>query len=230
MKRAAILVCLAASCLVAGCFPGKPSADDARAAFERELRAQVSSAANVVDFKKTDGLTYRQDGVEAYDLEFAANVAVPGSRFEKDLYRGKVTFIRTENGWRAQNVNGEGEAQAAAKQQKLRDKAAITKIAQDVRMLELALTIYKLDNFGYPSTDQGLGALVQEPTTEPRPRNWKPDGYVKSMPVDPWGNPYRYENPGSRGDSDVDIYSLGSDNVPGGVGSAADLGNWLYRP
>ena len=203
MKRAALLVCLAASCLVAGCFPGKPSADDARTAFERELRAQVSSA---------------------------ANVAVPGSRFEKDLYRGKVTFIRTENGWRAQNVNGEGEAQAAAKQQELWDKAAITKIARDVRMLELALTIYKLDNFGYPSTDQGLGALVQEPTTEPRPRNWKPDGYVKSMSVDPWGNPYRYENPGSRGDSDVDIYSLGSDNVPGGDGSAADLGNWLYRP
>jgi general secretion pathway protein G len=230
MKRAALLVCLAASYLVAGCSPGKPSTDDARAAFERELRAQVSSAANIVDFEKTDGLTYRQEGVEAYDLEFAANVEVPGARFERDLYRGKVTFIRTEKGWRARSATGAGEAEAAARQQEQQNRAAITKIAQDVRMLELALTIYKLDNFGYPSTEQGLGALVQEPTTEPRPRNWKPDGYVKSMPVDPWGNAYRYENPGNRGDSDVDIFSLGSDNLPGGEGSAADLGNWLYRP
>lgn len=221
---------LLALCLVAGCSAGKPSADDARAAFERELRAQISPTASVISFDKTDGLTYRKDGVEAYDLEFAANVAVPGGRFEKDLYRGKVTFIRTENGWRPQNVNGEGEAQAAAKQKELREKAAITKIAQDVRMLELALTIYKLDNFGYPSTEQGLRALIQEPTTEPRPRNWKPDGYVKSIPLDPWGNAYRYENPGKRGEIDIDIYSFGADNAAGGDGDAADLGNWLYRP
>lgn len=230
MKRAAFLVCLAAIYLVAGCTPGTPSADDARAAFERELLAQVSSAATVVDFEKTDGLTYRADGVEAYDLEFAANVEVPGARFERDLYRGKVTFIRTEKGWRARSATGAGEAETAARRQEQQNRAAITKIARDVRMIELALTTYKLDNFGYPSMEQGLGALVQEPKTEPRPRNWKPDGYMKSMPVDPWGNAYRYENPGKHGDSDVEIYSLGSDNLPGGEGPAADLGNWLYRP
>lgn len=230
MRLLASLVGVAAIGLASGCGTGKPSADDARAAFEKELLAQVSPAARVLDFEKSDGLAFRRDGIESYDLEFAAHVEVPGGKFEKDLYRGKVTFIRTENAWRPQHVTGKGEAQAAAEEQVQRNKAAITKIAQDVRMLELALTIYKLDNFGFPSNEQGLRALIEEPTTEPKPRNWKPDGYVKSLPLDPWGNAYRYETPGKRGESGVDIYSLGADGAPGGDGPASDLGNWLYRP
>lgn len=230
MRLLAGLVAIAAATVAAGCGGSKPSTQDARVAFERELRAQVSPAARILDFEKSDGLAFSKDGIESYDLEFEANVEVPGGRFERDLYRGTVRFIRTEAGWRSQEVTGKGQAQAAAEEQVQRNKAAIAKIAHDVRMLEIALTLYKLDNFGYPSIEQGLRALIEEPTTEPRARNWKADGYVKSLPLDPWGNEYRFEIPGKRGESDVDIYSLGADGAPGGDGPAADLGNWLYRP
>ncbi len=104
------------------------------------------------------------------------------------------------------------------------DTARITKAKQDIRVLEGALNLYKLDNHFYPSTEQGLEALVQEPSGEPEPRNWKQGGYIDRLPIDPWGNPYQYLNPGAHGA--IDIYSLGADGQLGGEGVAADIGNW----
>jgi general secretion pathway protein G len=104
------------------------------------------------------------------------------------------------------------------------DQARLTKAQQDLRAIETALDLYKLDNFRYPSTDQGLEALVEQPTIPPIPNNWKQGGYLKRLPTDPWGNPYRYLSPGRNGQ--YDIYTLGADNQEGGEGPDADLGNW----
>jgi general secretion pathway protein G len=104
------------------------------------------------------------------------------------------------------------------------DTARITKAKQDIRSLESALNLYKLDNFNYPNTDQGLEALVQKPAGTPEPKNWKEGGYVDRLPKDPWGNPYQYLSPGQHGA--VDIYSLGADAQNGGEGVNADIGNW----
>ncbi|MDM4772239.1 type II secretion system major pseudopilin GspG [Solimonas sp. SE-A11] len=105
------------------------------------------------------------------------------------------------------------------------DEARIVKAKQDIRALESALSMYKLDNFYYPSTQQGLEALVAKPSGEPEPRNYKTGGYIKSLPKDPWGNTYQYLSPGTK-NAEFDIFSLGADNRPGGEGSAADIGNW----
>lgn len=104
------------------------------------------------------------------------------------------------------------------------DEARITKAKQDIRTLESALNLYKLDNFDYPTTDQGLEALAQKPGAPPEPRNWKQGGYIDRLPKDPWGEPYQYLNPGTHGT--IDIYSLGADRQPGGEGNNADIGNW----
>ena len=104
------------------------------------------------------------------------------------------------------------------------DDARIAKAKQDIRVLESSLNLYKLDNFYYPSTQQGLDALVTKPSGEPQPKNYKQGGYIKSLPKDPWGNPYQYLSPGVK--SDIDIFTLGADNQPGGEGAAADIGNW----
>ncbi len=104
------------------------------------------------------------------------------------------------------------------------DTARIAKVKQDIRTLESALNLYKLDNFTYPSTDQGLEALVRKPSGEPEPRNWKEGGYIDRLPKDPWGNDYQYLNPGVHGP--IDIYSLGADGQEGGEGINADIGNW----
>lgn len=100
------------------------------------------------------------------------------------------------------------------------DEARIAKAKQDVRAVESALGLYKLDNFSYPTTDQGLEALVTKPSGSPEPKNYKKGGYVKSVPKDPWGNEYQYLNPGTHGD--IDIFSLGPDMQP----SEDDIGNW----
>ena len=100
------------------------------------------------------------------------------------------------------------------------EKAAIARAKTDIRALESALEIYRANNFHYPSTDQGLDALVEKPTGTPEPRNWKTGGYIKRLPNDPWGNPYVYINPGQHGE--IDIYSLGPDQQP----SDDDIGNW----
>ena len=101
------------------------------------------------------------------------------------------------------------------------DEARITKAKQDVLTLESALNLYKLDNYVYPTTDEGLDALVHKPASA---RKWKAGGYIARLPKDPWDNPYQYLNPGVHGA--IDIYSLGADRQPGGEGIDADIGNW----
>jgi len=105
-----------------------------------------------------------------------------------------------------------------SKPDEARVKAAQTEVAQILQALDL----YRLDNYRYPSTEQGLTALAERPTVDPVPANWKP--YLKQAPVDPWGKPYQYLNPGVRGE--IDVFSLGADGKPGGEGVAADIGNW----
>lgn len=102
------------------------------------------------------------------------------------------------------------------------DEARMVKAQQDIRQLESALQMYKLDNFYYPSTQQGLDALVAKPSGDPPARNWK--GYISRLPKDPWGGTYQYLNPGVK--SEIDIFSLGADQKPGGEGPDADIGNW----
>jgi general secretion pathway protein G len=104
------------------------------------------------------------------------------------------------------------------------DRARLTKAQADVRTLEAALNLYKLDSFQYPTTEQGLLALVERPALPPEPRNWRSGGYVTSLPKDPWGNPYQYLNPGRRGG--FDVFSLGADGKLGGEGEDAEIGNW----
>jgi len=104
------------------------------------------------------------------------------------------------------------------------DEARITAARQDVATLAQALRLYKLDNFAYPTTDQGLQALVVKPAAAPIPANWKTGGYLERLPKDPWGRDYRYLNPGRHGE--IDVFSLGADGEPGGEGNDADIGNW----
>jgi general secretion pathway protein G len=93
---------------------------------------------------------------------------------------------------------------------------------QDVAAIMQALKLYRLDNGRYPTTEQGLAALVDKPQGDPLPRNWQK--YLDKMPKDPWGNPYQYLSPGVRGE--IDVFSLGADNQPGGSGADADVGSW----
>lgn len=102
------------------------------------------------------------------------------------------------------------------------DDARITAAHTDVNNLMQALKLYRLDNQRYPTTEQGLQALVTKPTTEPVPQNWKP--YLDKLPNDPWGRPYQYINPGVKGE--VDVMSYGADGQPGGEGKNADIGSW----
>lgn len=104
------------------------------------------------------------------------------------------------------------------------DTARTRTVFADFDRIKSALQIYKLDNYVYPTTEQGLQALVEKPTLEPIPRKWKAGGYVDRVPTDPWGNPYLYLSPGEHGA--FDIYTLGADGVVGGEGPNADLGNW----
>lgn len=104
------------------------------------------------------------------------------------------------------------------------DAARVAKARQDIRAIESALKLYRLDNFRYPTTEQGLAALVDKPTTQPEPRNWKSGGYLDRIPIDPWGEPYHYRNPGEHGE--IDVYTLGRDARPGGEETDADIGNW----
>jgi general secretion pathway protein G len=99
------------------------------------------------------------------------------------------------------------------------DQAQVTAALSDLRALGNALEMYKLDNFRYPSTEQGLEALVEQPSGFPEAKNWKPGGYVRKLPEDPWGNPYRY----IATDQGFELYSLGADGQEGGEGYAADL-------
>lgn len=103
------------------------------------------------------------------------------------------------------------------------DDAQIIKAKAEISNLENALKFYRLDTFGYPSTEQGLDVLVTKPA-DPNIKNWKSGGYMDRIPADPWGNPYLYLNPGNQGE--IDVYTLGRDGRPGGEGIDADIGNW----
>lgn len=103
------------------------------------------------------------------------------------------------------------------------EKALAIKAKTDIRSIENGLNLYRLDNYSYPSTEQGLEALVQKPQGQPEATNWKA-GYIERLPKDPWGAPYQYLNPGVH--AEVDIYTLGRDRRPGGEGPDADIGNW----
>jgi general secretion pathway protein G len=108
-------------------------------------------------------------------------------------------------------LNRTGEAKVAA------GKVDIANIVQ-------SLKLYKLDNQRYPTTEQGLKALMEKPTTGPAANGWKAGGYLEKMPKDPWGNPYQYLSPGVRGE--IDVFSFGADGQAGGTGDDADIGNW----
>lgn len=100
------------------------------------------------------------------------------------------------------------------------DQARIVKAKQDIRALEAALNLYRLDRFSYPSTDEGLAALVNPPVVDRQSTPWKSGGYLDRLPMDPWKTPYQYLNPGVHGN--IDIYSLGKDGQP----SDDDISNW----
>ncbi|MDP3704490.1 MAG: GspG family T2SS major pseudopilin variant LspG [Legionellaceae bacterium] len=102
------------------------------------------------------------------------------------------------------------------------DEARVVKAKQDVLAVQNALELYKLDNGFYPSTDQGLMALVEKPTSNPVPNDWKT--YLKTLPKDPWGRDYLYLNPGQHGD--VDVFTYGASGQPGGTGIDSEIGNW----
>jgi general secretion pathway protein G len=104
------------------------------------------------------------------------------------------------------------------------DEARVARAKQDIASLETALTMFRLDNSKYPTTDQGVTALVAQPT-DTSIRHWRPGGYLKRVARDPWENDYQYVYPGTHG-NEYDLYSLGADNQPGGEGTSADIGNW----
>ncbi|HTN34007.1 MAG TPA: type II secretion system major pseudopilin GspG [Marinobacter sp.] len=107
------------------------------------------------------------------------------------------------------------------------DQAKVTIAQTQLKNIQSALDLYRLDNSQYPSTQQGLEALVSKPSGSPEPKNWNPEGYLKSVPVDPWGTEFQYISPGSEGP--YDLYSFGSDGQEGGDGDAADISVWKTK-
>jgi general secretion pathway protein G len=104
------------------------------------------------------------------------------------------------------------------------DKALITQAKTDMKSIDTALSLYKMDNFIFPRTEQGLQALVSKSDIAPVPKNFRKDGYLTKLPKDPWGADYIYISPGEHGP--YDLYTLGQDGAPGGEGLDADIGNW----
>ncbi len=103
-------------------------------------------------------------------------------------------------------------------------ESRVTAARTDIASLSQALKLYKLDNQRYPTTEQGLKALTEKPTTGPAANGWKTGGYLEKLPLDPWKNGYQYLSPGVKGE--VDVYSFGADGQPGGTGDDADIGSW----
>lgn len=104
------------------------------------------------------------------------------------------------------------------------DQARVVRVQNDIAVLENAIKLYRLDNFRYPTTEQGLNALVERPTRDPIPENFAENGYIERLPPDPWGGTYMYLSPGVHGD--FDIFTYGADGASGGEGADADIGNW----
>jgi general secretion pathway protein G len=103
------------------------------------------------------------------------------------------------------------------------DTAAVNRARTDIRSIETSLNLYRLDNFRYPTTAEGLEALVTNPGEASAP-NWKP--YLDKVPLDPWEQPYLYASPGQRSGRDFDVFTYGADRQEGGEGINADIGNW----
>lgn len=103
-------------------------------------------------------------------------------------------------------------------------ESRITAAKVDIATMMQALKLYKLDNQRYPTTEQGLQALIEKPSAGPTANGWKSGGYVEKLPKDPWGNPYQFLSPGVKGE--VDLFSYGADGLPGGTGDDADIGSW----
>jgi general secretion pathway protein G len=108
------------------------------------------------------------------------------------------------------------------------DRARATTARTQIKQIEAALDFYRMDNGSYPTTDQGLEALVRQPSIDPVPRKWRPEGYLKGgrVPEDPWGSAYEYRRPGSENPYSFDLWSHGADGTSGGEGADADIGNW----
>jgi general secretion pathway protein G len=104
------------------------------------------------------------------------------------------------------------------------DDARVAKAKEDIQAMQTALTMFKLDNYTYPSPEMGLKALAQKPDSTVV-KNWRPGGYLQHLNKDPWGNEYQYQTPGTHG-GDYDLYSFGADGRVGGEGYDADIGNW----
>lgn len=108
------------------------------------------------------------------------------------------------------------------------DKARVTTAKAKIAQIESALEFYRMDNSRYPTTQQGLNALVVRPTSEPEPRSYPAGGYLKSMSAieDPWGTTFRYESPGQHNPHSFDLWSQGADQADGGEDLDGDIGNW----
>lgn len=104
------------------------------------------------------------------------------------------------------------------------EEARVIAAKQDVATIVQALKLYRLDNHRYPTTEQGLQALVAPPTVAPLAPNWKAGGYLERLPKDPWGNPYKFLSPGVH--AEIDVFSYGADGAQGGTGRDADIGSW----
>ena len=105
------------------------------------------------------------------------------------------------------------------------DRAMVGKAKADISVLEQAIETYRLDNLNFPTDQQGLQALVSAPAGLAQPERYRQGGYVRRLPEDPWGNPYRYRRQSTHGQQ-FDVFSLGADGKEGGEGNDADLGNW----
>ncbi|WP_137172495.1 type II secretion system major pseudopilin GspG [Massilia sp. HP4] len=103
-------------------------------------------------------------------------------------------------------------------------ESRVTAAKVDIATMMQALKLYKLDNQRYPTTEQGLNALIAKPTSGPSANGWKDGGYIEKLPKDPWGNAYQYLSPGVKGE--IDVFSYGADGQPGGTGEDADVGSW----
>jgi general secretion pathway protein G len=106
----------------------------------------------------------------------------------------------------------------------VKNNAKKTQCITNLHSIQSALKMYKLDNGAYPSTEQGLQALVKKPESGEIPRNWKSNGYLERLQKDPWKNDYQYLNPGLHGE--IDVFCYGADSQPGGDGVNADIGTW----
>jgi len=108
------------------------------------------------------------------------------------------------------------------------DKARVTTAKTQIKQIEAALDFYRMDNGRYPTTEQGLDALVNPPTIEPLPHAYRPEGYLqpREVPRDPWGGRYEYQAPGTHNTYSFDLWTLGADGQVGGDGTNADVGNW----